>query len=231
MIAVKIVLWVLLGLLILIAAALAVPVRLYVRYTKEIFLQVRYLFLKFTIPITEEQKAQQAKKKRKKPGRPDKKKDKAASDKSDKKSGGKPKKKKKENPVVKWLKSLYNKGGVDAIITAFKRIASLVGNVLKPIFTHVRLSHLNIDIAVASDNAADTAINYGRLCAGVYPALTVILNVVKYDDYKVNIRPDFDKKELETDISTEIAIVPWVAAAGALHALVRFIGFKIKGEL
>ena len=102
---------------------------------------------------------------------------------------------------------------------------------LKPIFRHIKFRQLNIDITVASDNAADTAINYGRLCAGVYPALSVILNVIKYDDYKVNIRPDFDKSELEADISAELSLIPWIALAGALTALVRFIGFKIKGEL
>lgn len=238
MLIIKIILRVLLALLILIALALAVPTRLYVRYNGEIFLQVRYLFLKITIPVTDEQKAARKPKKPKKSKKGadkdgtggDKEKNKAEKNGADGKNKDK-KKKKKPNPVVKWLKSLYNKGGVDAIISAFKKIASLVGSVLKPIFKTLKLRHLNIDITSASDNAADTAVNYGRLCAGIYPALTVILSVVKYDDYTVKIRPDFDKKELEADISTEISVIPWAAIGGAVCALVRFIGFKIKGEL
>lgn len=238
MIVVKIILWTLLALLILIALALAVPTRLYVRYTNEVFLQVRYLFLKFTIPLTDEQKA---KKKPKKPKKEKKKKSDSAeknaartSDTKNKDSKSKNKKdgkKKKPNPVVKWLKKLYNKGKVDAIITAFKDIASVAGTLLKPIFKNLRLRQLHIGITVASEDAADTAINYGRLCAGVYPALTILLNIMKYDDYSVDIRPDFDKKSLETDISAEISLVPWVVIGGAVHAVVRLAGYKLKGEI
>lgn len=241
MLILKIILYILLALLILIVLALAVPTRLYVRYNGEIFLQLRYLFLKITIPITEEQKAAKEKKKKRSKAsqkRAAKKEAKIAEkqaaqeaekkQKTDKKGG---KKKKKPNPVVKWLKSLYNKGGVEAIITAFKRIASLVGGVLKPVFKTFKLRNLNIDITSAADNAADAAINYGRLCAGVYPALSLILSVVRYNKYTVNIRPDFDKKEFEADISTEISVIPWAAVCGALCSLVRFVGFKIKGEI
>lgn len=260
MIVLTVILRILLALLIIIAAALAVPVGLYVRYNGDIFLQVRYLFLKINIPLTEDQKEQKNRKKHifqrggktkqdsaavkeKSSSDTDKRTAKASEEPSDKKGEkkrsktaadkrkSKKQKKKKENPALKWVKALYKKGGVDAITEAFKKIASLAGNVLKPIFKNIRLRSLDIDITAASDNAADTAINYGKLCAGIYPALSVILNIVKYNDYTVNIRPDFDKKELEADISAEISLIPWIALAGALHALVRFIGFKVKGEL
>ena len=59
-----VVLKILLAVLLILAAALTVPVRVYVRYTNEIFLQIRYLFLKFNIPITEEQKDSQNQKKK-----------------------------------------------------------------------------------------------------------------------------------------------------------------------
>ena len=225
MIVIKIILWTLLALLVIIAAALAVPTRIYVRYAEEITLQVRYLFLKFTIPVTEEQKAKKQKKPKKEKKKKPQKEEKSGSQK-DKKG-----KKKKPNAAVKWLKTLYRRGGVDAITEAFKKLASLAGNVLKPIFRHLRLRSLDINIIVAADNAADTAINYGRLCAGIYPALTVLLSVMKYDDYSVDIRPDFDKTALEPDIAAEVSLVPWIAIGGAVQALVRFLIFKIKREL
>lgn len=233
-----IVLKILLAVLLILAVALAVPVRVYVRYTNEIFLQVRYLFLKINIPITEEQKKSAAAKKQPRSKKKKTEVKKQAAQKSaestvveSKKTKKKKQKNKKKNPVLEWIKKLYKKGGVDALIAAFGKIADIVGSVLKPIFKNIKIRHLNIDITVAADNAADTAINYGRLCAGVYPALSVILNVMKYGDYKVNIRPDFDKSELETDISAELSLIPWIALAGALASLVKFIGYKIKGEL
>ena len=250
----KIILRTLLAVLILLVCALAVPTRLYVRYTDDLFLQVRYLFLKFTIPLNDEEKAEEKSEKEEQTKQPVKEKvtvteyetsdvraekevrRETAADvrKKTVKDRGKKtreKKVKKENPVLKWIRDLYKKGGVEAVIAAFKKIASLAGNVLKPIFRTFRLKMLDISIIVASDDAADTAVNYGKLCAGVYPALSVILNIVKYDDYNVNIYPDFNKKSLETDISAEISVIPWAAIAGALHAGVRFIVFKIKGEL
>ena len=246
-----IILKILLAILLLIAAALAVPTRVYFRYADDIFLQIRYLFLKINVPLTEEQKASASKKKKikktikpKKNKIPDKKNEQknsyssdstvksAKSDnKKEKKLKNKNKKAKKPNPVVKWLKGLYKKGGADAIIEAFKKIASLAGNVLKPIFKNLRIRRLDINIISASEDAAEAAINYGKLCAGVYPALTVLLNIMKYDDYSVSIKPDFDKKAFEADISVEISLVPWVVIAGAVHAAIRFVKFKIKGEL
>ncbi len=234
---IKIILKILLTILIILALALCVPTRFYVRYTNEVFIQIRYLFIKFTIPITESQKAKTKNKKisAKKKVNVEKSKPKSENQKTNsnnKKQKRKDKNKnKKPNPVVKWLKSLYNKGGVEAITEAFKKIASLVSNVLKPIFRSVRFRNIDINIIVASDNAADTAINYGRLCAGVYPALGIILNVIKYNQYSVNIKPDFNKEKIELDISTEISLIPWVVIFGAVHALVRFIKFKAKGEL
>lgn len=243
--------------LIIIAAALAVPTRLFVHYTDDIYLQIRYLFLKINIPINEEQKAAQQKKKSEKPRRFGKKKpdeqsqnkgpaerntllkSRAKAADGTRKRGKppgtqkrkKPKKPKKTNPILKWLKGFWKKGRLEAIITAFKRIAELVSGLLKPIFQSLRIRTLNIDIAAASDNAADTAVNYGKLCAGIYPALAVILNVVKYDDYNINIRPDFNKTEMEADIAAEVSLIPWAAVIGAVKALVGFVKYKLRGEL
>ncbi|MBQ1388680.1 MAG: DUF2953 domain-containing protein [Clostridia bacterium] len=231
MIVLKIILWTLLAVLVIIAAALCVPTRLFIHYADDIILQIRYLFIKINIPITEEQKAARAKKRKRKIKAKPAKKVPEDNKKAIKKNKKTKNKKNKPNPAVKWLKGLWKKGRVEAITNAFKRIAELVGGLLKPIFKTFRIRRLDILIISASDNAADTAINYGKLCAGVYPALSIILNIVKYNDYNVNIYPDFDKKELEVDITAELSLIPWAVVFGAVKALVGFLRYKIRGEL
>ena len=48
-----------------------------------------------------------------------------------------------------------------------------------------------IDIKVAGDDAGDSAVKYGRVCAVLFPALKLITDVVRVDRYEVNVNPDF----------------------------------------
>lgn len=150
--------------------------------------------------------------------------------KSDKKSKKKSEEK-KENAVLKWVKTTFKEKGLNGLLNAFKEIARLAGNLLKPIFKHIRIKHLDLNVTVAFDNAADTAVYYGYFCSGIYPALAILLRVMKYDDYSVNIVPDFDKTEPEFDVYADLAVLPWWIVFGAVHALVNYLILKNKGKL
>lgn len=138
---------------------------------------------------------------------------------------------KKENKVLKWFKTTFKERGLKGLINALKEIAGLAETFLKPIFKHIKLKNLDMNITVASEDAADTAINYGYACAGIYPSLSILLNIVKYKKYNVNIAPDFDKKKTEIDLIAELVIVPWFVIFGAVHALVNFLVLRSKGKI
>lgn len=54
---------------------------------------------------------------------------------------------------------------------------------------------MSLSISVAGDDAADTAIKYGKYCAVVYPAVGTIVRVVKCKGYGVDINPNFSEKQ------------------------------------
>lgn len=244
MIVIKIVLWILLAILIIVFLALFVPVYVTVKYTDDIYVYIKFLFLK--INVAGDKKTP---KKKKKPKKIKASKTKSVSNKkvtASKKTKNtevsKGKKqiwnrkkekppKKQENAVVKWIKKTFHKKGLSGLLNAFKEIAKLTGTFLKPVFEHITIKKLDVNVTVASDNAADTAVNYGYFCAGMYPAIEVILQVMKYDDYSVIIVPDFDKKNPEFDVTAVLFLVPWFVVVGAVKAFGKFLVLKRKGKL
>jgi len=235
---IKMVLWVLLAILIIAILALFVPVYVTVKYTDDIYVYVKYLFLK--INIVGDKKPPKKKKilkktKATKTNSVSKKEAKNTEVNKGQKKNGKRKKektpKKQENAAVKWIKKTFRKKGLSGLLSAFKEIARLAGTFLKPVFENIIIKTLDVNVTVASDNAADTAVNYGYFCAGMYPALEVILQVMKYDDYNVIIVPDFDKNNPEFDVTAVLYLVPWFVVVGAVQVLVKFLVLKRKGKL
>ena len=248
---IKIILWALLAVLLIVILALFIPVAVEIRYNDDVFVTVKYLFLHFLVVGGDNK--EKPKKKEKKPSRkkkqPAKKKDTAASKKTvvsenpknskgntvkktkEKKSKKKKKEPKDDNIIVKWIKNTFKKKGLEGLLNAFKEIARLAGNLLKPIFKHIRIKKLDLNVTVAFEDAADTAVKYGYFCSGIYPALAVLLRVMKYDDYNVNIVPDFDKKSPEFDVLVELKLLPWFVVAGAVKTLINFLILRSKGKL
>lgn len=255
MIVIKIILWALLAVLLIVILALFIPAGAVINYSDDVTVTIKYLFLKFVVVGDKKEKP---KKKRKQV--PEEKKtvvkDKHISEEKktifkektvtqkdktviteksiDKKTKSKTKNKKepkKENAVVKWIKTTFKEKGLSGLLNAFKEIAKLAETFLKPIFKHIKIKRLDLNVTVAFDDAADTAVKYGYFCSGIYPALAVLLRIMKYDDYSVNIAPDFDKKEPEFDVYADLRILPWFIVVGAVKALIDYLILKNKGKL
>ena len=75
---------------------------------------------------------------------------------------------------------------------------------LQDFFSHILVKKFSLSISVAGDDAADTAIKYGKYCAVVYPAVGTIVRVVKCKGYGVDINPNFSEKA-ETEINFDFA--------------------------
>lgn len=76
-----------------------------------------------------------------------------------------------------------------------KKVAELAVSALQDFFSHILVKKLSLSISVAGDDAADTAIKYGKYCAVVYPAVGTIVRVVKCKGYGVDINPNFSEKQ------------------------------------
>lgn len=125
----------------------------------------------------------------------------------------KPKKKKKKHKKKKVkekkkepekqenvLKNFMKEKGLSGIINILKQIATLVTETLKDLFKRVTIVSLRLNIQIAGEDAADTAIKYGYCCSVIFPAVSAILSVVKYKERNIQVVPDFsDDPETKID--------------------------------
>lgn len=134
----------------------------------------------------------------------------------------KPKKKKKKEPEKKPKEEkpkekepgILKQKGLSWLIDFIERAAQLATGALKFFFGRIIIKKLMLSIRVAGEDAAETAVNYGKTCAAVYPALGIIMGVVRHRRYGVEIAPDFEENA-KTQISLELKariLVLWLVA-------------------
>lgn len=130
------------------------------------------------------------------------------------------KKPKKDNFITKIFKE---KGKIEGVKFCFSLIKLALSRIIW-VIKKIKFRKLFLDISVASDDAANTAISYGTLCAAVYPLVNFIDQNTGFDVKKVNIYTDFDKLSPEIEISVSAKtrfIYAVVAAVSMLFAYLR----------
>lgn len=150
-------------------------------------------WLFFTIDLTKEPKERGAK--RKKPPKPREEKPKAA-------------KKPLEfsellGVVVDLLSSL--RGGAGMLVRNF-------------VFYRIHLY-----MVVAGEDAADTAMAYGRVNAVVYTAYALALGFLRIEKPDIQIRPDFTAEEGKVDFASRARLTPLVALGAAIRIGCAFL--------
>ena len=160
-------LYIITGVLLLLFLLMLFNIYIYADYNNELFLSLKVAFIKIKLL----------------PQKPEKKKTKPKTKKE------KPEKKEKQKSFD--LKKYVKQKGVSGILNIVKSISKLVSGTLKDLFSKITVTELMIDIKVAGDDAGDSAVKYGRVCAVLFPALKLITDVVRVDRYEVNVNPDF----------------------------------------
>lgn len=147
------------------------------------------------------------------------------------------KKVKKQTPKTEQPKkatekkpSLIKKYGIEWLLSLIKRVAELAVSALQDFFSHILIKKFSLSISVAGDDAADTAIKYGKYCAVVYPAVGTIVRVVKCKGYGVDINPNFSEKA-ETEINFDFVARVFVFRLVALAVKHGIKGLKLLAEV
>ena len=110
----------------------------------------------------------------------------------------------------------------------FKLIIELAGSLTKK----MRISKFFAEVKVSGEDAAETAINYGKLSAVFYPACTFLLNKFKHTKKITAVAyPDFDAEKSQVDVKLEFRVaVVWVLLHG-LKSAVKFLVSQIKNSV
>lgn len=105
------------------------------------------------------------------------------------------KKKKKDNSQTK--KSTNKQKNITDTIKYYSNMIQLALKQLRWLIKFIKIRKFVFDLTVATDNAASTAIEYGEMCAVVYPIISFIQTNTnfKFKTDNINIRPDFETSD------------------------------------
>lgn len=119
------------------------------------------------------------------------------------------------------IKSTYKQKGVTGTIKYYGDVLLLVLKRLRWIIRFIKIRKFVFDLSIASDNAADTAIEYGEVCCVIYPIISFIQTNTnfKFKTDNINISPDFDSTDSKLKASVLVKaklIICLIAIAGLL---------------
>lgn len=200
----KIILWVLLGLLALLAAALLVPVKIRGSYEDgNPFLYVRYGPVKLQLfppkekPEEEEGKKKPPKKKKTKPEKPQK-------------------PKAKINP--------------EQILYALEKLPPILGRALKRTGRCIHIRPLKLYVLAASGDPASAAMLYGRMEAALAAGFPILERALRLKDADVRLYVDFTQRQMDFIADVGVSLRPWSLVWMALRAggslLKWYLGFR-----
>lgn len=197
----KIILWVLLGLLALLAAALLIPVKIRGSYEEgNPLLYIRYGPVKLQLfPLKEKAEAKEKLSKKKKT---------------------KPEKPKKPKAKINREQILY----------ALEKLPPILGLALKRTGRSIHIRPLKLYVLVAGSDPADTAMLYGRMEAALAAGFPVLERALRLKDADVRLYVDFTERQMDCIADVGVSLRPWSLVWMALRAggslLKWYLGFR-----
>lgn len=211
------------GLLLLIVLLLFCPVVVKIVYHDKVRVKVGYLFPVFTIPLEKKEEtdpkkiAKQAERQRRKEEKKQRREEKKKLKQQKEVAEGETAEEPKGNFVLNKIKSK----GLGGLIELLKELVRIVGYLLKKITDHLVISKMDLQVAIATEDAAQTALNCGYACSAVFPLLAFIEQHVKKCRHREQIYPVFTQTETKVDFVLKARIMPFFIVSGLLGSLLK----------
>lgn len=209
-------LYILLGIILFFVVILSIKITIVAEYFDEFKLSIKWLFLNIQILPS---------KKKDKP----KKQEKPKKEKPQKEPAPEPEPnpeeqtEKKENIFV----TFYNNQGFDGVIELINNATSSLGKMLSSFKKHIVFSELYLFMTVTGGcDAAETAMEYGRTCQKVFPAMGYICSNFPIKKYDVEIEPDFLGTKNSAQFAVSVHIRP-IFFINAVIVLALRLVFKV----
>ncbi len=131
---------------------------------------------------------------------------------------------KKEN----FFKKTYKQKGLLGAIQYFSKIFVLIFKKLWWVIKRFRFRKFKFNLSVATGDAANTAINYGKICSALYPTISFLETNADFKSKQININADFDKIESEFQIAASVTTRLFFWLVAAIAALFGFLKLQRK---
>ena len=130
-----------------------------------------------------------------------------------------------------FFKKLTDKKGFTGAVKEVFGLLSAVFSRIGKMLRHLKIKRFVLDILVASDEAAYTAISYGAVCSMVYPVLTLLSTAAGVKLKNVSITADFNLTNPDFKLSADISIPLIFLLVSAFGIFKEYNNFKTRNEL
>lgn len=133
------------------------------------------------------------------------------------------KEKQKKNDIKSKIKGIIEQKGLMGFLNIIKEFVAIGTGTAKTIFSHIVINNISVNITVADEDAAQTAIYYGYTSSVVYPAMALLVNNMKCKKYDMNIAPDFNVKKSRVQFEIKAYIQLLFILSTAIPAFIKSI--------
>lgn len=146
----------------------------------------------------------------------------------------KPAPQKKPEKKQSFFGSLREQRGFFGALRFFADAGKMLGGAVAKVYRGIRIDRLALHAAIAGEDAADTAIKYGRICAGAFPALSFLLSQTRgYDPASprtkdIEIVPDYAGEGITIYFVGEFTLYPIRMVGNLLWAVIKFAVAQIR---
>lgn len=228
--------------LLIIVLALMLSVTVNVHLNDETRIKIRYAGITiFSVSPENEKQKKQKKNKEKQKKSPDDKSDNISAVNENpvqntESTADKAKESKKTHKVEKKAKNyddgLMSKlglsGDIGETIEFVKQLISSASKPVKRLISHIRVNNFYLFITASGEDAAQAAMNYGKINWIVYTAIAVLYEAVKLDVKKIDISADFNSGKTEYELSCKVKLRLGTAIGCVLWFLFRTAKLYLK---
>ena len=202
-------LWIILGILVLLLLILILPIKVFIKFKDGLYLKFKILNIKIYEIKPESNKN-----------------DSQGDTISDKTA-----KKDTEKDTKNLFEKLKQKHGFLNSVKVLLRFVKDCLTHIKTLLRHIKIKRIILNISVASNDAATTAIEYGGICAATYPVLAFLdsFGQVKYKS--INIKSDFNSNKPSFDFSAIIGLKIIFLIIAAFKIYKEYKSFKERENL
>lgn len=136
--------------------------------------------------------------------------------------------KKAKNNDDGLMSKLGLSGDIGETIEFVKQLISSASKPVKRLISHIRVNNFYLFITASGEDAAQAAMNYGKINWIVYTAIAVLYEAVKLDVKKIDISADFNSGKTEYEFSCKVKLRLGTAIGCVLWFLFRTAKLYLK---
>lgn len=133
-----------------------------------------------------------------------------------------------EKDKLSVLSEKLHEGGIPAVIAYIQETLSLVRHTISELLDAVIVDRLEVEVTVASGDAAETAMDYGKACAVLYPAVAALSARTRVQHRHIAVTPDFLAEQGGISADVHLHTQLWRLNRGLLRLIAESVSHTMK---